>query len=253
MPYVDYQRQGRVALITLHRPERLNAFGSGLAAGVRECFARFLDDGEAHVAVLRGAGRAFCAGVDAKEIAETGRIFLREDPLSFLYPFGSPQMTKPVIAAVQGYCLGAGFNLLVMQTDIRIAADTAIFGLPEIDRGIYCLSTLFYHQLPRNIVMELTLLGNNITAQRAYELGIVNRVVPEAELLPAALEVANKLAGFSPLAVRLTKEGVLKMSQVAEAAFLRENALFRQSANSQDMVEGMKAWVEKRPPQWKGQ
>lgn len=252
MAFVDYERQGKVAVITLNRPERLNAFGSEVATGVRECFTRFLGDVEAHVAVLRGAGRAFCAGVDAKEIAETGRMFLQDDPLHYLYPFGSQELTKPVVGAVHGYCLGAGFNLLAMQTDIRIAADTAVFGLPELDRGIYCLSTLFYHQLPRNIVMELALLGNNLTAQRAYEVGIVNRVVPEAELMTAAMEVASKLASLSPLAVGLTKGGILRMSQASEAAMLQEATSFRRSAGSEDMVEGMSSWAEKRPPQWKG-
>ncbi len=252
MAFVDYERQGGVAIITLNRPDRLNAFGSELATGVRECFTRFLRDDEAHAAVLHGAGRAFCAGVDAKEIAESGRMFLQNDPLHFLYPFGSPELTKPVVGAVHGYCLGAGFNLLAMQTDIRIAADTAVFGLPELDRGIYCLSTLFYHQVPRNIVMELALMCNNITAQRAYEVGMVNRVVPEAGLMSAALEVAGKLASLSPLAVGLTKGGILRMSQVSEAAMAQEAASFRRSAGSEDMVEGMSSWAEKRPPQWKG-
>lgn len=249
MPFVEYEREDNIALITLNRPERLNAFGSGIAAGVRDSFARFMEDDAALVAVLCGAGRAFCAGVDVKEVAETGHMFL-QDPLSHLYPFGGQQLTKPVVGAIHGYCLGAGFNLLAMQTDIRIAAETAVFGLPELERGIYTLSTLFYHQLPRNIIMELALLCNNITARRAYELGAVNRVVPDADLMTAALEVARKLAAVSPIAARLTKQGILKATQVSEAAWFQEVHLFNRSTSSPDMAEGMRAWAQKRPPEW---
>ena len=251
MSFVDYERRGKVALITLNRPKRLNAFGAELADGVRECFARFHADDKAHAAVLRGVGRAFCSGVDAKEIAETGHIFL-EDPLRHIYPFGSPDLIKPVVAAIHGPCLGAGFNLLAMRTDIRIAADTAVFGLPELDRGIYCLNTMFYQQLPRNIVMELALLCSNINAQRAYELGVVNRVVPERELMDAAMGMADKLSSLSPQAVRLTKQGILRMSQVSEDATTEETTNFQRSTTSEDMIEGMRAWAEKRQPQWKG-
>lgn len=252
MADVDYERTDNLALITLNRPERLNAFGSSIAAGIRTCFARFMADDEALVAVLRGAGRAFCAGVDVKELAETGRMFV-EDPFRHIHPFGSQELTKPVVAAIHGYCLGAGFNLLAMQTDIRIASETAIFGLPELERGIYTLITPFFHQLPRNIMMELALLGNNISAQRAYELGAVNRVVPESAVMPAALQLARKLAGVSPLAMRQTKQGILKATQVSEVAQLLEIHLFQRSAQSADLAEGMNAWTEKRPPRWKGE
>lgn len=146
MPFVDYEQKNAIAFITLNRPERLNAFGSGIAVGLREAFTRFQEDKEARVAILSGAGRAFCAGVDVKEVAESG-MFL-DNPLTCLHPYGSLDLTKPVVAAIRGYCLGAGFNLLAMQADLRVAAEDAIFGLPELERGIYCLSTMFLHQLP---------------------------------------------------------------------------------------------------------
>jgi enoyl-CoA hydratase/carnithine racemase len=251
MAYVEYERDGEVALITLNRPERLNAFGSGISAGIKECFARFMEDDGALAAVFSGRGRAFCAGVDVKEVAERGSMFV-EDPFTHLYPFGSQELIKPVVAAIHGYCLGAGFNLLTMNTDIPVAADTAIFGLPELERGIYTLTTPFYHQLPRNIIMELSLLGENITAQRAYELGAINRVVPEEKLMATAMEVARKLASVSPVALRLTKQGILKATQVPEAAWHQEVHLFSRSTSSADMAEGMKAWAQKRDPRWKG-
>lgn len=243
MPFVDYERKDAVVFITMKRPERLNAFGSGLAAGLREAFARFEEDAEARVAVLSGAGRAFCAGVDVKEVAESG-MFL-DNPLTCLHPYGSPDLTKPVVAAIQGYCLGAGFNLLAMQSDLRVAADDAVFGLPELERGIYCLSTMFIHQIPRNIILELTLLCNNISAHRAYEVGLINRIVPHEKLMEETTAMAEKLSGLPPETLRLTRETVFRMSRADDAAKIQESWSFNRSAASRDMAERMKAWAER--------
>lgn len=244
MGFVDYERKNAIAIITMNRPERLNAFGSGIVKGLKESFARFQSDEHALVAILKGNGRAFCAGVDVKEVA-AGGMFL-DNPLTCLFPYGSLDLTKPVIAAINGYCLGAGFNLLAMQADLRVAAEDAVFGLPELERGIYCLSTMFCNQLPRNIILELTLVGDNISARRAYELGIVNRLVPNEFLLAEATAMAEKLSKLPSETVRLTRETVLRMTRAGEDARVQENWYFNRSTASMEMAKKMKEWVDKR-------
>jgi len=248
MPYVNYERRGQIGYVTMNRPERLNAFGSAISQGLAEAFAKFNADEEAAVAVLSGKGKAFCAGVDVKEFAESGAPTM--DPLTNLYPYGSEDLTKPVIAAIHGYCLGAGFNVVSMRADLRIAAESAIFGLPEVARGIQTLSTPFFQQVPRNIFLELALLGENISAQRAYELGIVNRVVPDDQLLPTATQWAERIASHSPLAVKLTRQSWLRSTWPDPTCLQLETHLWRLSATSGQVMEGMKAWVEKREPSW---
>ncbi|MBI4595183.1 MAG: enoyl-CoA hydratase/isomerase family protein [Candidatus Tectomicrobia bacterium] len=241
MGFVDYERKNAIVFITMNRPERLNAFGSAINNGLKESFARFQSDDQARVAILRGAGRAFCAGIDVKEVA-AGGMFL-DNPLTCLYPYGSLDLSKPVIAAINGYCLGAGFNLLAMQADLRVAAEDAIFGLPELERGIYCLSTMFCNQLPRNIILELALLCNYIPAQRAYDLGIINRLVPSEGLLAEATAMAEKLSTLPSETVRLTRETVFRMTRAGDDAKVQENWYFNKSAASREMAERMKEWA----------
>lgn len=250
MAFVDYQRRGKVAIITLNRPERMNAFGSDLARGVAECAALFKEDGEALVAIITGAGRAFCAGLDVKEVREKGTVFTTE-PTRLLYPYGSLDLLKPIIAAVNGYCLGAGMNFVLMGADIRIAARSAVFGLPEVARGIMvCQIPFAPWNIPTTALMEMSLLGENITAQRAYELGIVSRVVPDEQLMPAALEMAEKIARQSPQAVMHSKWSLLKLMEASEAGKTLEGLLFKQSATSADALEGSRSFLEKREPHW---
>lgn len=251
MQFVIYEKENKIVTITMNRPERLNAWGRQMRRDLAEAWTRFKDDPDALVAIFTGTGKAFCAGVDAKEWAERGRGPV-EDPLLLNDPYGTAEL-KPVIAAINGYCLGAGFNLLAMRADIRIAAESATFGLPEVARGIMTLCTPFAHlRLPTGIMMELALTGDPISAHRAYELGIVNKVVPDGELMSAARAMAERIAQNSPLAVQLTKQSLLKSTEVSEAARILETYLFRDSSTSEDVLEGMRAFAERRAPVWKG-
>jgi len=143
--------------------------------------------------------------------------------------------------------------MLAMRCDLRIAAQSALFGLPEVARGVVVKTVpLAYQNIPTCLLMELALTGDNITAQRAYEIGLVNRVVPDAELMPVALEVAERIAQHSPLAVQLTKRALLKAVEPSEAAMILEEYLFKESSRSEDALEGMRAFAEKRSPHWTG-
>src|SRR3989304_6576529 len=242
MSYVDYAKKGKVVIITMNRPERLNAFGREMAEGLADAFKKFDNDHEALVAILTGAGRAFCSGVDVKEYSKSGPPFL--EPLTVINPYGTAELLKPIIAAINGHCLGAGFNLIAMRADIRIAAQSAIFALPETARGIVTLCTPFYHQMPRAIALELALTCENITAQRAYELGLVNKVVPDKELMPTTRAMAEKIAGYPPMAVRMTKQTLMKTTEVSREATILETYLFKESATSDAVAKGMKAWAD---------
>jgi enoyl-CoA hydratase/carnithine racemase len=242
MPYVDYKKKDKIVIITMNRPERLNAFGREMGEGLADASKKINNDPDALVAILTGTGRSFCSGVDVKEYSERGAPFL--EPLTVIDPYGSAELLKPIIAAINGYCLGAGFNLIAMRADMRIAAQSAIFGLPETARGIVTLCTPFYHQMPRAIAMELALTCENITAQRAYELGLLNKVVPDEELMPKAIEMAEKIASYPPMAVRMTKQTLMKTTEISGEAAILETYLFRESATSDVVEKGMKSWAD---------
>ena len=247
MSYVLYERKGRIGHIILNRPERRNAMGSELIKAWFEAFNKFYDDKEAAVAIFSARGPAYSAGADIKEFAERGPATL--ELINRLYPCDSEDLRKPVIAAIHGKCMA--FHFTIMLTDLRIATESAVFGLPEIARGIQLISTMFLHQLPRNIVLELALLGENISAQRPYELGIVNKVVPEDQLMPTATQWAERIASLPPLAVKLTRQAWLRATWPDKACLQLEHVLWRSSLVSEDVMEGMKAWKEKREPIWK--
>ncbi|MCS7207034.1 MAG: enoyl-CoA hydratase/isomerase family protein [Dehalococcoidia bacterium] len=254
MPFVRYEEYGEhIRIITLNRPERLNAWGSQMAQEMEEAFARFADDPKGRVAILRGEGRAFCAGVDVKEWAERGEApaFGGHYRRVFTSEWGTPALTKPVIGAVHGYCLGAGLNLVLMRCDIRIAAEGTKFGLPEVARGIMTLSTPFgYQNIPTCFLAELCFTAQMVDAQRALQFGMINMVVPLERLVPTALEMAQRIALHAPRAVQMTKENLLQVMAPSARAFLRERTLREQSFASPDAYEGMRAWVEKRAPRW---
>jgi len=247
MSYVLYERQGRIGHIILNRPERRNAMGTELMQAWIDAFNRFYDDKETAVAIFSARGPAYSAGADIKEFTERGPATL--ELLNRLYPCDSDDLRKPVIAAIHGKCMG--FHITCMLTDLRIAAESAVFGLPEIARGIQLIATPLLHQLPRNIVLELALLGENIDAQRAYELGIVNKVVPEDQLMPTATRWAERIASMPPLAMKLTRQVWLRATWPDKTCLQLENVLWRSSLVSEDVMEGMKAWKEKREPVWK--
>lgn len=255
MEFVKYERvEPHIVVITLNRPERLNAFGSQLSSELEQAFCNYEDDPELRVAILTGAGRAFCAGVDVKEWAERGAPPFREAPRRMLLnEWGTPNLSKPVIAAVRGYCLGAGLNLVLMRCDIRIAGESSLFGMPEVARGVMDITTPFaYQNIPTCFLAELFFTGDPVPAERTLRFGLVNMVVPDEEVMPRALEMARRIARHSPQAVRYTKRNLLKTMEPKEAAFVWENYLRMRSFASRDALEGMRSWVEGREPRWEG-
>lgn len=252
MTDVRYDLQGPVVLITIDRPDALNALNADVRAGLFEAFARFEADETALVAILTGAGdRAFCAGMDLKEAAQTG---LGVPPPGFLPVIGQNlTVSKPTIAAVNGVALAGGW-LLAQMCDLCVAADHARFGITEarVGRGMPWAAPLV-HMVQQRALMELLLTGEPISAQRALEVGFVNHVVPAAELLPRCLALAERIAANAPLTVRAARELVYLSTEMGRSAAQRAAThLFDSVYRSEDAQEGPRAFREKRPPQWKG-
>ncbi len=252
-PTLLYEKRGHVGLVTINRPKSMNAFTQEMLEAMDAAFDDFNSDPDLWVAILTGAGdKAFTAGMDLKEalpsLAE-GEEMGYEDHTK--RPFSD--IFKPIIAAINGHCLAGGLAFL-QGTDLRIAAEHATFGLSEVRWGV--IPTGGSHvrlprQIPWAIAMELLLTGQPIDAQRAYGIGLINRVVPAQELLPTALELAEVICRNGPLAVRTAKEIVVR-GMALEAPFVLEKALGERVFASEDFKEGPRAFAEKRAPRFKG-
>jgi enoyl-CoA hydratase/carnithine racemase len=249
---VTYERDDQAAWLTINRPEARNALSEAVRDGLWDGFRRFAEDDSAAVLILTGAGeKAFCAGGDLKEMSQTS---LQIPPPDFLPYLQRTVMTdKPVIAAVNGVAFAGGF-LLAQMCDLVIAADHARFGITEVKvgRGSPWAAPLPWLVGPR-AAMEIMLLGDPMTAQRAHEIGLVNRVVPAAELRDAAREWAAKIAANAPLSVRAAKRLVyLSAEHGWREALDAADQLYEPVYLSQDAQEGPTAFKEKRPPHWQG-
>lgn len=255
-----YEKRGRVAIITINRPERMNACDPETNHELYRAWIDFRDDEGLWVAILTGAGdRAFSAGNDLKAMAEAqarGRSTLAADlPVPFGGITKGMEIWKPMIAAINGHCLAGGLEM-ALACDIRIAADQATFGLPEPQWALIP-GAGGTQRLPRLIpmawAMEMLLTGRPIDAATALRCGLVSRVVPREELLPTALLIAEEICGNGPLAVRAIKELVLRGLDMPLAQGLAlETVIARQVFRSEDAQEGPRAFVEKRRPVYKG-
>jgi len=254
MPYVIYEKKGRIAYITLNRPERLNALGSELGAEMRQAEIDFAQDDELWVAIYTGTGRAFSAGADLRERAERG-----QQTGSVQAPRGGAVRTviehwKPTIAAINGICFGGGLER-AMGCDIRICSENATFAMAEVKRGVSPVPALF--DLPRLVgmgdAMWMLLSGEPIDAQEALRIGLVNRVVPLDELMPTATRMAEVICENSPFAVRTIKQ-VAKLSVEMPRDYAQSlgQAMIDRVWSSEDGREGVAAFAEKRKPVWKG-
>jgi len=253
-----YEKDGPLAIVTINRPEVRNALNQAVMGELAQAIDEAEADDEVRVLILTGAGdRAFAAGADLKEMAarntqtELGPASrLRRNVANRL-----ENMFKPTIAAVNGNALGGGCEL-AMACTLRVAAETAKFGQPEINLGIIPglggtqrLSRL----VGKGRAMAMVLTGEAIDAQEAYRIGLVNQVVPAGEALAAAKELALKLASKPPVALRAAKDAVnLGYGMDLPAALELENRLFAMCAGTEDKAEGVAAFFEKRPPNWKG-
>jgi enoyl-CoA hydratase len=253
---VLYDKEDQIVTITLNRPEALNSINRQLKQELNEAVTTFDRDDGARVAIITGAGRAFCAGRDLKERAADNAAGLQARATDSM---GAENLElfehtwKPLIAAINGYAMAGGWAIAQM-CDLRLAAEDATMGITE---ARWSLLPPFAAALPKLIPMaaalELVLTAKPITAQRAYEIGFVNKIVPKERLLEEANALARQIVDNAPLSIRFFKELAyrgLDMSEPALAALTRH--LYDQLLRTEDSKEGPRAFAEKRQPQWKG-
>lgn len=250
-------RDGAIAIVTLNRPKVLNALNNQTLAELSACMAGLKADDSVRAVILTGAGeKSFVAGADINELAALspveGQAHARRGQLIF---DAIEQLGKPVVAAINGFALGGGCEL-AMACTVRLAADTARFGQPEVNLGLipgYAGSQRLPRLVGKGVALEILLTGDMVSAQRAYEIGLVNRVVPAADLMAEAIKLAQTLAAKAPIAVRFILEAVhLGLESPFAAGEYLETTLFGTIASSADMREGTKAFLEKRPAVWQG-
>jgi len=253
---VLYERSGHVVTITYNRPEALNAVNGELRRDLNRAFARFRDEDDAWVGIVTGAGRAFCAGADLRDGAGATGEFAGsfwEKPTLNSFESGW-EIYKPVIAAVNGYCLGYGLTL-VTWCDFVLASDRARFGYPEARLGVPAVVGAL--RLPQRVpwpdAMELLMTGEQVDATRAREMGLVWRVVPHDDLMEEARTLASRLIAGAPLAQRAMKEVAVRSRHLAPIDALRFGETMRLAAqDTEDAKEGGRAAAERRPPEWRG-
>jgi enoyl-CoA hydratase len=244
------EQRDAVTVVTINRPEVRNALDAETMAGIGEALVAAEQNGDVRAVVLTGAGdRAFCAGMDLRAFAAGGQTVDESRP--GLEVFTERVFPKPIIAAVNGAAVAGGFELM-LACDLAVAADHARFGLPEVKRGLVAAGggTNLPRRIPLALAMELALTGETVDAARAQELGLINRVVPGAEVLTEALALAATIARNGPLALRVTKE--LLAVQARGASREEIAAAAAPVFASADAKEGAVAFAEKREPRWTG-
>lgn len=253
---VDYEKEGRIAIFTLNRPEAMNSLSMQVTQELRDAMIDFRDDPELWVGIVTGAGdRAFCAGADIKDTLPFMQEH-RQDQWTFPASiWRGLELWKPLIAAVNGIALGGGLEL-VLACDIRVASEKARFGTPEVTLGLipgFGGTQRLPRMLPWCKAAELALMGKIIGAEEAYRIGLVNAVVPPEQVMPTAKEWAETICQAAPLAVRAAKEAMARGSSMTLEEGLRlENSFVAYLMGTEDFTEGTTAFVEKRKPTYKG-
>ena len=248
--------RNRALIITLNRPEARNAVNGAIATGLEAAIDQLEGDDNLFVGILTGNGPAFCAGADLKMLAQADPAAI---PLltkrGHFAGFVNRERTKPIIAAVNGPAVAGGFEI-VLACDLVVATTTAVFGLPEAKRSLVAFGGGVFRSpraLPLNVAMEIALTGEPIDAERAYSLGFVNRLVEPGKALDAALALADVIAANAPLAVREIRRVVRQsVHHDDHAQFVAAREAARRIEHTEDYLEGPRAFVEKRPPNWKG-
>jgi crotonobetainyl-CoA hydratase len=253
--HIKLERKGPVTVVTLSRPEVLNALNTDAHFELQDAFNAFAADPDQWVAIVTGAGKAFCAGHDLKTQASGTHRGM--PPTGFAGLTSRFDLDKPLIAAVNGVAMGGGFEI-ALACDLIIASENAVFALPEPRVGLAALAG-GVHRLPRQIglkrAMGMILTGRRVPAREGQELGFVNEVVAPDELMAAAERWARMICECSPMSIRASKEAVHKGLSVPLEQALAEQSQYpalRAMVGSQDYIEGPRAFAEKRPPKWVG-
>src|SRR4051795_11069217 len=253
MAVVEFERRDHIALLTLNRPEARNAINPE----VSQTMARFLDeietDPELRTVVVTGRGEVFSAGADLKGVASGGANDIARGKGGFA-GLVTRDFPKPIIAAVNGPALAGGFEI-VLSCDLVVAADSARFGIPEVKRGLMAAAGGLIRlpkRVPLAIALELAMTGDSVDAERALQLGLVNRVVPVGRVVDEAIALAERIGENSPIAVRQSRRLVREAAELPEnEGWKRTIELMMPVFESGDTIEGATAFAEKRPPVWR--
>jgi enoyl-CoA hydratase len=255
---IDYELTDHIAVITINRPDARNAVNGEVANGIEAAIDRLEEDDEAWVGILTGArtekGYIFCAGADLKAI-NSGKAGDLATAKGGFAGFVTRERTKPVIAAVDGPALAGGTEI-VIAADLVVASTTATFGIPEVKRALVAGAGGLFRlprKIPRNVAMECALTGDPISAERAHHFGLVNELCEEGGALAAAKALAGRITANAPLAVRESRKIVLEATdQPDEVGWKMSAEGMGKMLQSEDLGEGLTAFIEKRAPQWKG-
>jgi enoyl-CoA hydratase len=251
---VEYTEHGRTAVITIRRPEARNAVNPEVAKGVEAAIDRLEGDSDVWVGVLSGEGPVFSAGADLKAVAAGEALALTTERGGFAGVTRRAR-SKPLVAAVDGPALAGGCEI-ALACDLIVASTAASFGLPEVKRSLVAAAGGLFRlprALPPAVAMELILTGDPLPAERAYALGLVNELVAPGEALPAALTLAERVNTNAPVAVRESRAVAVAAHTADDETLWRitDEAMAR-VVRTEDMAEGPRAFIEKRPPVWKG-
>jgi enoyl-CoA hydratase/carnithine racemase len=261
MSVLLYEKKNKIAYITLNRPEAMNSINGEMWNALTDAWIAFRDDPDVWTAIVTGAGeKAFCTGADLKEMSVAFAEAIKSGkpptvPIPYVTPMRGLRVFKPFIAAINGMALGGGLEL-AMACDIRIAAEHARMGVPEVKQALIpgmSGTQKLPRLLPFGIALEMLMTGDMITAQEAYRIGLVNRVVPATELMKTAEALANKINENGPVAVRAVKEAAYRGIEMSLDDALRFESLITIAVTqSEDALEGPRAFAEKRKPVFKG-
>ncbi|RLV50277.1 enoyl-CoA hydratase [Nocardioides mangrovicus] len=257
-PPVLVEHDGHVAIVTLNRPRAMNAVNRALATAVGEALEQAQADSDVRAVVVTGAGRGFCAGADLKEMASGQDSYVPGHRDWDFAGLVRHWLDKPVVAAVNGFALGGGTEI-VLACDLVVIDEDAALGLPEVGRGLMAAAgglIRLQRQVPFKVAAEVALTGEPVCAARAYELGLVNRVASAGTALTEAVALAQRIASNAPLAVQETKRMLHRAAHAGsdwgDAAWSLNESSMEVVLGSDDAAEGARAFVERRAPHWSG-
>ena len=251
-PAVLTERRGRILIITLNRPDQRNAVNAAVAQGVAAALDELDGDAELSLGVLTGAGKGFCSGMDLKAFRAGERPHVPGRGFAGIVERAAD---KPLIAAIEGFAVAGGLEV-ALACDLIVAAKGARLGIPEVKRSLVAAGGALLRlprTMPRNVAMELALTGDLIEAERAHELGLVNRLADPGQALDTALQLAETIAANGPLALAATKRIMVESADWPDAEYFDlQREIIEPVFNSEDAREGATAFAERRDPVWKG-